>query len=90
MNGFGLVGIEALACGIPVIGTKQGGMSDFITEEYGELVDIEDVNMLYNAIEKILKNKEKYNKQKLANYVRENYSQEAVINSLIKTYESIL
>lgn len=65
-------------------------MSDFITQEYGDLVHIEDVDMLYNSVINILNNKEKFERQKLANYAKENYSQDAVINNLIKTYESII
>ncbi|GAH19946.1 unnamed protein product, partial [marine sediment metagenome] len=39
---FGLVAIEALACGTPVVGTNQGGLPDFINEDIGALVDVED------------------------------------------------
>ena len=48
-------------------------MSDFITQEYGDLVHIEDVDMLYNSVINILNNKEKFERQKLANYAKENY-----------------
>lgn len=89
VEGFGLVGIEALACGTPVIGTNEGGMTDYVTEEYGELVDVDDYIMLEKSISKVLKNKHKYNREKLANYVKENYSQQAVINNLIKVYEEV-
>ena len=90
VEGFGLVGIEALACGTPVIGTKEGGMSDFITSEYGDLVHIENVEELYNAIINILNNKEKFEREKLSKYAKDNYSQDAVINNLIKTFYSVL
>lgn len=89
VEGFGLVGIEALACGTPVIGTNEGGMTDYVTEEYGELVDVDDYIMLEKSISKVLKNKHKYNREKLANYAKENYSQQAVINNLIKIYEEV-
>lgn len=89
VEGFGLVGIEALACGTPVIGTNEGGMTDYVTKEYGELVDVDDYIMLEKSISKVLKNKHKYNREKLANYAKENYSQQAVINNLIKVYEEV-
>lgn len=90
VEGFGLVGIEALACGTPVIGTKEGGMSDFITSEYGDLVHKENVEGLYNSIINILKNKDKFEREKLSKYAKDNYSQDAVINNLIKTFYSVL
>ena len=39
---FGMVLIEALACGIPVIGADSGGPRDFITNEVGFLVPEND------------------------------------------------
>ncbi|KAG5482549.1 hypothetical protein CUR178_05689 [Leishmania enriettii] len=36
---FGLVFIECMGCGTPVIGAKSGGPLDFVTEEVGTLVD---------------------------------------------------
>jgi len=39
---FGMVLIEALACGIPVIGADSGGPRDFMTEEVGYLVPESD------------------------------------------------
>lgn len=47
---FGLVAIEALACGTPVVGTNQGGLPDFITESVGTLVPVEDDLGLADAI----------------------------------------
>jgi glycosyltransferase involved in cell wall biosynthesis len=39
---FGLVAIEALACGTPVVGTNQGGLPDFLIDEVGTLVPVDD------------------------------------------------
>jgi len=39
---FGMVLIEALACGVPVIGADSGGPRDFMTEEVGYLVPESD------------------------------------------------
>lgn len=47
---FGLVAIEALACGTPVVGTNQGGLPDFINKKVGTLVPVEDHEALAEAI----------------------------------------
>jgi len=39
---FGLVFIEAMACGTPVIGANSGGPRDFVTDAVGTLVDESD------------------------------------------------
>ena len=51
---FGLVLIEALACGKPVIGSNVGGIKEIITEDVGLLIDPNDSKDLANAIDRIL------------------------------------
>ncbi len=51
---FGLVVIEAMSCGVPVVAVKEGGyMESVIDEETGFLVE-RNPNMLYKKIEKLL------------------------------------
>ena len=90
VEGFGLVGIEALACGIPVVATNNGGLVDFINEEVGSLVDVEDEVALEREICKILNKERKFEREKLANFAKENYSQEVVIKKLIDLYKEII
>lgn len=47
---FGLVALEALGCGLPVVATNQGGLPEFVTEGRGELVDVDDAEGLARAI----------------------------------------
>ena len=90
VEGFGLVAIEALACGLPVVATNNGGMVDFINENVGALVDVEDDTALEREIIKILSGERKFEKEKLAEYAKQNYSQEIVINKLIELYKEII
>jgi len=47
---FGLVAIEALACGTPVVATDMGGLPDFINQKVGALVPVDDPRALAEAI----------------------------------------
>ena len=51
---FGLVLIEALSCGKPVIGSNVGGIKEIITEDVGLLIDPNDPSDLANAIDRVL------------------------------------
>ena len=62
---FGLVLIEALACGKPVIGSNVGGIKEIITKDVGLLVEPNDYNGLANAIDLILTDNDLREKFKL-------------------------
>ncbi len=47
---FGLVAVEALAYGTPVVATNEGGLPDFINDKVGFLVPVEDHEALAQAI----------------------------------------
>ncbi len=52
---FGQVFIEAMSCGVPVIGTKVGGIPEIISDSYnGYLVPPDDSSILAQKIEKLL------------------------------------
>ena len=51
---FGLVLIEALACGKPVIGSDVGGITEIINDDVGLLVDPNNVTSIANAIDKMI------------------------------------
>jgi len=56
---FGRVIIEAMACGVPVIAARGGGVSEIIRHKQdGYLVDFENPDMMARAIVKVLKNSE--------------------------------
>lgn len=86
---FGLVALEAIACGTPVIATKQGGMIDFVTEDVGTLIEKDNVEQLANEIKKILNKEKEFDKDYLQNYAKNNYSQEKLMDKLLELYEEV-
>ena len=51
---FGLVLIEALACGKPVIGSDVGGITEIINDDVGLFVNPKKVSSIAKAIDKII------------------------------------
>lgn len=86
---FGLVALEAIACGVPVVATKQGGIPDFVTNEVGVLVEKENVEQFADEIMKILNEENKFDINYLQEYAINNYSQEMFMNKLIRLYKEI-
>lgn len=88
---FGLVAIEALACGTPVVGTDQGGLPDFITKDVGTLVKVEDDIALAKAITNELVRCDKKERRKQAcKYALNNFSLKNNIREVEKVYEEAI
>jgi phosphatidylinositol alpha-1,6-mannosyltransferase len=73
MEGFGIVYLEAGACGKPVIGGSGGGASEAVEDGVtGLLVNPSDVDEIANAVARVLKN------EKLARRLGENGRKKAM------------
>ncbi len=86
---FGLVAIEAMACGAPVIATNQGGLPDFVNDSVGGLVEPEDPADLADMILKVLKRAEEKGeawRSEIASYARNHYAQDTIIRELDRLY----
>lgn len=87
---FGLAFIEAMAMGLPVIGTRSGGPEEFINEENGLLIDVNNKDELIKAMKYMLENIAKYKREEISQEVHRKYSPRVIGRSLIDLYEGII
>lgn len=87
---FGLVAIEALACGAPVIANDEGGPLDIITPEVGLLFQSENPEDLAREVQLVLDGDIDFDREEVARYALENYSQDVSIGELIALYEAAI
>lgn len=88
---FGLVALEAMACGIPVIATNQGGLPDFVNDSVGALVEPENAEELADTILRVLKRGEQVGaaewRREIADYARKHYAQDTIMRELEEAYK---
>lgn len=84
---FGLVLIEAMACGTPVIAYNKGAVGEIVRDgEVGNLVEEGDIEGITDAIKKI----DKISRKKCRQYIEETYSLSKMVENYLKTYYSLL
>lgn len=86
---FSVVAAEALATGKPVVATRCGGPEDFVNDETGRLVPVNDDVALAEGIREICNNLAAYPPARLAAYARDKFGFGSVVNQLTKVYESV-
>ncbi|MBD2188901.1 glycosyltransferase family 4 protein [Pseudanabaena mucicola] len=90
---FGLVAIEAMAAGTPVIASRVGGLQETVKDgETGLLVPIRAPEALSTAIAKLLTEPQTVKAMGRAGYqrVHSHYSQDAVAGKIHHLYESLI
>jgi len=90
---FGLVALEALACGTPVVATNRGGTREFlISGEHGFLCDPEDVEGMAAAALRLLENPDFHRRCAEAGRRRAvtDFTAEKVVARYLALYERLL
>jgi len=87
---FGIVLIEAMACGIPVIATRCGGPEEIVIPATGMLIEKENTEALASAIKSMSKNLGSYDKEAIRNWVIENFGKNVFIERQSNLYQEIL
>ena len=87
---FGVVVIEALACGLPVIVTDCGGTQDIITEKIGLMCPVKDADKMAKCINYMISHYGEYNREDIINDCRSRFSSEAIGRHLETIFERIV
>lgn len=87
---FGVVLIEAMSCGIPVIATKCGGPQDIVTKSTGMLIEKDNPEELANAIRTMSESLGSYNKEAIRNYAVKTFGRSVFIEKMTKLYHDTL
>lgn len=88
---FGVVYVEAMACGKPVIAVANGGPDDFVKPFNGFLIE-PDVKELVQAFYEMIGHLTRgnyYQEEKISNYIKSKFSYEAIAEQLEAIYNSI-
>lgn len=86
---FGVVVLEALLCGLPVISTRVGFSLEAISPLNGLLVD-NTKNDISNGLNKMYQNKGKYKRKKIQDDSIKRFGNETFVKSITKIYSNLV
>ena len=86
---FGMVIVEAMASGLPVVATNSGGPADFMDESCGRLVPVEDVDALREGIEWMIDNHTVFDRTLIRKKVEDKYSPTAFTSTIDGFYHKL-
>jgi L-malate glycosyltransferase len=87
---FGVVLIEALCFGLPVVSTKCGGPDEIVNEQCGLLVPVSDENELAKALKQLQNTIKQYDSSLIRKYATDTFSSKRFIERISSVYKMIL
>lgn len=86
---FGVVYLEAIASGLPVVATRCGGPESIVNEINGLLVDVGDARELSGALQSIFLNYASFHQEDIRRDFEARFSKENAIKKLADFYEGV-
>ena len=87
---FGVVFVEAMSFGLPVIGTRCGGPEMIINENNGLLVPSGDVEAMADALKYMVGNYANYSAEAIMKEAKDKYSPEAIVPKIEKVLQAAI
>lgn len=86
---FGVVYVEALALGKPVLGTKNGGAEDIIKDYNGIIVENKNHQALVEGLKFFVKNIHNYDGNLIRKRCMDSYKEEVIISKIKELYKEM-
>lgn len=87
---FGVVLIEAMASGLPLVATRSGGPEDIVTNENGILVDVGCEDQFADAMAQIFTSSNAFPRAKVREYAKFHFGEESFVRNAIALYDKVL
>ena len=87
---FGVVYIEALSFGKPIIGMYNGGCEDIINDFNGKIVAVDDIDELQKSMRYVKENISIYNNDEIKKDCIKRFSKKVIIDKVIEVYNEIV
>ncbi|HUK85084.1 MAG TPA: glycosyltransferase family 4 protein [Candidatus Acidoferrum sp.] len=89
-EGLPLVALEAMACGLPVIATNVGGISEILMDDWGRLVPPNEPELLAKAVLEFATINFSSRRLELRSVIEDKFSWEKNVDSLVEIYEELI